>query len=235
MCGKFSALTSWRTTVRYADAIVGLRDAELSGASRANAARYTPMQMIPVVTLDPGGHRVVVPMRWGWIDDAAPDPMKKPGLLHARGETADIKPTWKQAFSSNRGAIFVETFNVGEDIAPGKVKQWTCRRTDGAPLALAVIFERWVHPQHGMLHVFVPVTTSSPAIVHTKDDRFPVLMDSDEEIALWLGETGAPLAEIKTQVRTYAGELIVDEEAKPEPSKPPKAAKAKDDAQPSLF
>lgn len=226
MCGKFSAFQSWQSAVRFADAVLGAAD---------ERARYTPMQMIPVVCLDPNGHRAVVPMRWGWMDETAPDPMKRPGLLHARGETADIKPTWKRAFASNRGVVFVDTFNVGEDIAPGKVKQWTCRRADGAPLALAVIWERWEHPRHGAFHVFVPVTTYSPAIVNTKDDRFPVLLDTEADIALWLGETGVPLEEIKTLVRIYDGELMVEEEKKDEPKKPPKAAKPKSEAQPSLF
>ena len=42
------------------------------------------------------------------------------------------------------------------------------------------------------------------------DDRFPVLLANDEDIALWLGETAAPLEEIKTLVRVSAGALIVE-------------------------
>ena len=195
---------------------------------------HTPMRMTPVVCLGGDGNRLVVPMRWGWMDASAPDPRKKPGLLHARGETVDVKPTWKHAFAGgNRGVVFVETFNVGEDVAPGKVKQWTCHRADAKPLAFAVIWESWEHPRHGAFHVYVPVTTDSPPAIHTKDDRFPVLLDSEEQIALWLGETGASLEQIKTLVRVYEGELQVAEEKRPEESR--RTARAKDDRQPSLF
>ncbi|HEX2591852.1 MAG TPA: SOS response-associated peptidase family protein, partial [Rhizomicrobium sp.] len=195
----------------------------------------TPMRLTPIVCLDDAGNRTVIPMRWGWVDPNTADPLKKPGMMHARGETADAKPLWKQAFASTRGVTFVQTFNVGEEVPGGRVKQWTCRRADGKPLAIAVIWEKWVHPRFGSLHVYVPVTTFSPEIVNSKDDRFPVLLDTDEDIALWLGETGAPLEEIKTLVRVYDGELIVEEEKKDEPKKSAKSASPKTEDQPSLF
>jgi putative SOS response-associated peptidase YedK len=244
MCGKFTARYWWREVHRYSDLLSRHLSTGTSAADSAAAPTtvagsvdeivlHTPMRMTPVVCLGEDGNRTVVPMRWGWMDASAPDPLKKPGLLHARGETADVKPTWKQAFSTNRGVVLVETFNVGEDVAPGRVKQWTCRRADGRPLALAVIWERWEHPRHGAFHVYVPVTTDSPAAIHTKDDRFPVLLDSEEEIAVWLGETGASLEEIKTLVRIYEGELTVEEEKKPVRS--PRRAREEKDNQPCLF
>jgi putative SOS response-associated peptidase YedK len=244
MCGKFTARYSWREVYRYSDLLtphlVGrVADANLAAVPITvtggvdETVLHTPMRMTPVVCLDKDGKRMVVPMRWGWMDESAPDPLKKPGLLHARGETVDVKPTWKHAFATNRGVIFVETFNVGEDVAPGKVKQWTCRRADGRPLALAVIWERWEHPRRGAFHVYVPVTTDSPPAIHTKDDRFPVLLDSEEDIALWLGETGAALEEIKALASIYEGELNLQEERKPDA--PSKARRAKNHSQPSLF
>jgi putative SOS response-associated peptidase YedK len=244
MCGKFTARYSWREVHRYSDLLTPHLTAKASDGNAPTVSvtvtggveetvLHTPMRMTPVVCLGRDEKRVVVPMRWGWMDEAARDPLRKPGLLHARGETADVKPTWKHAFANHRGVVFVETFNVGEDIAPGKVKQWTCRRADGRPLALAVIWERWEHPRHGAFHVYVPVTTDSPPAIHTKDDRFPVLLDSEEEVALWLGETGAPLEEIQRLVRTYRGELNVAEEERRDSS--PRTTRPKNDRQPSLF
>jgi putative SOS response-associated peptidase YedK len=151
--------------------------------------------------------------------------------MHARGETLDVKPTWKHAFEHGRGVVWASRFNIGEEIAPGKVKQWVCRRADGAPLAIAVIWERWEHPQKGVFQVFVPVTTDSPPSVHSRDDRFPLLFSMEEDVALWLGETGVPPAEIKSLIRMFEGELIVEEEKKP--TAPLKAAKRDD--QPGLF
>jgi putative SOS response-associated peptidase YedK len=244
MCGKFTALMSWRELHRLSD-LIGKSDVAAGEgvivaagdpvpAPVDEVVLQTPMRLAPVVCLNDNGERTVIPMRWGWVDSNTSDPLKKPGMMHARGETADIKPLWKQAFANTRGVTFVQTFNVGEELPGGRVKQWTCRRADGQPLAIAVIWEKWVHPKFGSLHTYVPVTTLSPEIVHTKDDRFPVLLDNDEDIAFWLGETGAPLEEIKTLVRIYDGALIVEEEKKDEPAKKPKT-RAKSAEQPSLF
>jgi putative SOS response-associated peptidase YedK len=225
MCGKFTAMFSWRKVHYYSD-LVGARE----NAGPDESVLNTPMRTAPVVCLDAEGKRTIVPMRWGWIDLKAANPLKKPGMMHARGETLDVKPLWKQAFASTRGVVWADTFNVGEEVAPGKVKQWNCRRADGKAVAIAVVWERWDHPEHGSLHVFVPVTTASPPAVHAKDERFPALLVSEEEVALWLGETDAPLAEVKTVIRTYTGELIVQEEKKTPPPKKPTAK-----AQPDLF
>ena len=75
-----------------------------------------------------------------------------------------------------------------------------------------------------------PVGTT-PGELAGLHQRFPVLLDNDEDIALWLGETGAPMQEIKTLVRVYDGEMIFEEEKK---DPPPAKAKHNDD-QPSLF
>lgn len=222
MCGKFKAYQRWRELRRYREVSIQAGD---------EAVLATPMRVVPIVCLDQNDERTVVPMRWGWVDPKAPDPLKKPGMMHARGETADEKPMWKRAFADTRGVTFVDTFNVGEEMPGGKVKQWTCRRADGAPLAMATIWERWEHPQFGALHVFVPVTTDAPPAIHSKDDRFPVLLDNDDDIALWLGETGAPIPEIKTLIRVYDGEMIFEEEKKD----PPSAKAKRNDDQPSLF
>jgi putative SOS response-associated peptidase YedK len=239
MCGKFTAMYSWREVHFYSDLLRPFLTAKAACERAAEQPAKdeivlsTPMRITPVVCLDERGERTVIPMRWGWVDPQAPDPLKKPGMMHARGETADVKPLWKAAFANSRGVVWVDTFNVGEEIEPGRVKQWTCRRADSKPLALGVIWEKWEHPRFGSLHTYVLVSTDSPPSIHSKDDRFPLVMDNESDIALWLGETGAPLQEIKTLVRTYEGDLIFEEERKPQETARP--AKQKTVAQPSLF
>jgi len=237
MCGKFTAMFSWREVHYYSDLLTPFLTAEKAAESEPaqdEIVLSTPMRITPVVCLDDNGKRAVVPMRWGWVDPQTSDPLKKPGMMHARGETADTKPLWKQAFANTRGIIWVDTFNVGEELPGGKVKQWTCRHAEGRPLALGVIWEKWVHPRFGSLHTYVLVSTDSPPMVHSKDDRFPLVMDNESDISLWLGEASAPLEEIKTLVRAYPGPLIVDEEKKEEPKSTKAKAKPSND-QPSLF
>lgn len=204
-------MVSWRELHAYSD----LLGTPGNGSSVLN----TPMRLAPVVFLDAQGRRAVTPMRWGWIDARAPDPFRKPGMMHARGETLDVRPLWKHAFAEGRGVVWADTFNIGEELPSGKVKQWRCRRADGKPVAIAVLWERWDHPERGSLHVFVPVTTDSPPSVHSKDERFPLLLSSEDEISLWLGEDGAPPECVKSLIRPFGGELIVEEEARPQAPK----------------
>ncbi|HWA02293.1 MAG TPA: SOS response-associated peptidase family protein [Rhizomicrobium sp.] len=216
MCGKFTAMYAWRDLHYYSDLLTS-HGIGTGAENEAETVLATPMRTMPVVCLDASGQRITIPMRWGWIDVRAQDPRKKPGMMHARSETLDVKPLWKHAFANGRGVVWADSFNVGEEVAPNRVRQWNCRRADGRPLGIAVLWERWEHPRHGALHVFVPVTTESPPSVRSKDDRFPVLLDSEDGIALWLGESSAPVEDIKTLFRIYEGELIVREEKNASP------------------
>lgn len=99
MCGKFTAYASWRELVRLSQLALNpatAREGVLVAAGDAppgdDIVLQTPMRLTPIVYLNDDGERAVIPMRWGWVDPNTADPLKKPGMMHARGETADIKP-----------------------------------------------------------------------------------------------------------------------------------------------
>ena len=61
----------------------------------------------------------------------------------------------------------------------------------------------------------------------------PALLRDDEEVATWLGETGATDAELKALLRPYDGSLVMrEQESSKKDASPPKPTP---DPQPGLF
>lgn len=230
MCGKFRCLLPWQA---YRDLLDVTAEA---GAARGGADEelHTPGRWANVIHLGSDGRRIVTPMLWGWPKAAG----RGKGLhIHARGEEIDTRPTWAEAFRQRRGIILVASFNEGEELPGGKTRQWVCRPAEDRGLAIAVIFQEWPTADGELLPSFVMVTTEPcPDLAARNITRMPALV-APGDIALWLGETGAPLAEVKASLRPYPGALVVEEETVLYPRKPPppRPRRSDDDNQPGLF
>jgi putative SOS response-associated peptidase YedK len=236
MCGKFSMMMTWG---EYCARAGTGSDAGYQGGDAMDPgkmlATMTPMANIPVLHLGPVRQRRITPMRWGWPDLKSPDPTRKFKHLHARSETIDTAPTWSQAFQDTRGAILTKQFNIGEELPNGKTKQWICSREDGEPVWMAVIYSAWEFVQ-GPLRAFAMVTTDSCPPLNGRDNRMPAILADDDELAMWLGETGASDGELKGLLRPYEGKLVMREQDPPKKKQdgpPPKPKKP--DSQPGLF
>lgn len=203
MCGKFTQMASWREVHAFSQA---LTDGALSDGAAGDGAvlTATPMRFAHILRLDADGRREVVPMRWGFPDRRASAP-GRPKHMHARAETIDERPTFANAFAHARGVLLVRTFNEGEDLPSGKTKQWVFTPRDGRPLAIAVIWEEWRREADGgeeTLETFVMATTPPNALIARVTDRMPAFLRL-QDVPLWLGETDAPLSEVKAALRTY--------------------------------
>jgi putative SOS response-associated peptidase YedK len=211
MCGKFTAMMTWR---EYCDlAGVSLSGDHPGPDAMDNAhvlGTMTPMAKVPVLHLGPVRQRRITPMRWGWPDIRSADPFKGFRHLHARSEEIDRTPTWIEPFHETRGVVFTKSFNIGETLPSGKTKQWVCSRADGAAVAIAVIYSSWELPQ-GTLRALAMITTASCEPLSTKDERMPALLEPDE-VGTWLGETGATPTELKALLRPYESSLVIREQ-----------------------
>jgi putative SOS response-associated peptidase YedK len=220
MCGKFTRLYSWQQVFEYSNF---LRPAE------DPIETTTPMRFAPVIHLDASGKRTTSPMRWGFVDRRAISPVERPKHMHARSETIDTLPTFSEAFAGARGIVVVNTFNEGEELPSGKTKQWTITPRDGKPIGIAVIYERWEHTDGNEILTFVMATTPANKLISAITDRMPAILPP-ERWATWLGETNAPLSEVKSQLQTFEGDWDMREQEKKSP--PPKK---KPVPQPDLF
>lgn len=196
MCGKFTQHASWKQVHAFSQ--------PLAPAAPDDAVIYaTPMMFAHVMRLGEGGAREMTPMRWGFADRGARNPAR-PRHMHARAETIDTLPTFAGPFASARGLLMVSTFNVGEMLASGKTRQWVVTPTDGQPLALAVIFERWENGAE-TLDTFVMVTVPAGPLIAPVTDRMPAPL-ARADWPVWLGECGATPAEAKALLRTWEGD-----------------------------
>lgn len=213
MCGKFTQMASWREVHAFSQPLTVLPGDDI--------VTSTPMRMAQIMRLNADGQRELVPMRWGFPDPKSPTPLLRPKHMHARGETVDKLPTFRQAFAERRGILMVATFNEGEELPNGKTKQWVIKPNDGQPVAIAVIWERWVNGAE-VLDTFVQVTTPANTLISRITDRMPAILPR-EAWSLWLGETWAPLEEVKALLQTFedGGTWTMTEQARPKrPSKP---------------
>lgn len=196
MCGKFTQMLSWRELVTLADLI---------GAAGAETETVTPMRPATVLTLDENGRRKAVKMRWGMVARNASDPFSGTKHIHARAETVDTLPTFRDAFRDRRGLVVVSTFNEGKEITPSKTEQHVITPRDGKPLAIAVVWERWTQHNAGELLSFAMVTVPANRLIATITERMPAVI-APEHWAQWLGEEPASVEALKAMLRPFEGD-----------------------------
>jgi putative SOS response-associated peptidase YedK len=209
MCGKFTQMKSWSELVEFFD---------LQRNSNGDVETVTPMRFASVIACNGEGRRKAVRMRWGLVPASAKDPTAVKPHIHARAETIDTKPTFREAFLRRRGLVVVSTFNEGREITPTKTEQHVLTPQDGKPVAIAVIWERWSERQGSSLLSFAMVTVPSTDPIKAITDRMPALIE-ETDWAKWLGEEPASIEELKALLRPSERGLDIQKAAKP-PRKP---------------
>ena len=172
MCGKFTQMMSWGELVTLAD---------LVGAPASATEPVTPMRFATVIRLDAKDGATAARMRWGFVPAGARDPSDGTRFIHARAESIEQKPTFRDAFFKRRGLVVVNTFNEGKEITPRKTEQYVVTLKERSATAIAVIWERWTEQSRGVLETFAMVTVPPNTLIATITDRMPALI-ADERL-----------------------------------------------------
>ena len=175
MCGRF-ALTEIDPTVL--SQVFDL-DSVPDLSPRYNVA---PTQLVPVIRQGADGQRHLDLLRWGLVPAWARE--FGAGLINARAETVDAKPSFRQAFRQRRCIIPASGFYEWQKGEKGKVPYYV-RMTDGAPMPFAGIWEAWRSPEGQVLETCAILTTNANATVAPIHERMPVILTPDS-FAPWL-------------------------------------------------
>ena len=172
MCGRFVSTTPPDQLATYFGA------EQLGETLLEPSYNVAPTNQVWTV-LEDAGTRVLDTARWGLIPFWAKDAKIGNKMINARAETVATKNAFRKAFQRQRCIIPVDSFYEwvkleGEDNkTPMRI-----HRVDGAPFALAGLWETWRDPDHdGELVRSCTIITGTPnhkiAPIH---NRMPVML-----------------------------------------------------------
>src|SRR5262249_44556825 len=149
-------------------------------APRYNIAPTQPIAVVRRV----GERRVLEPMQWGFVSRM---PVEAKGAaarpINARAETIATTPLFRDAFARRRGIVPADGFYEWQPRGRSS-RPFAVLRRDGAPLAMAAVWER-SEGEAGPLVSCAIVTTEANAALAPLHERMPVLL-APEDFATWL-------------------------------------------------
>lgn len=199
MCGKFTAMASWREVHSQLDAFTKATPE----SEEDREVTYRVMGNLPVIVLDrEAGQRRVLPMRWGFPH---PKDWKRPQPIHARSETIETTKAFASAFlDGQRGIVLFKTFCEAPDVE-GPTQQHIITPGDEKALAAAFVWRSFDIGTAAPLLACCLVTVPANALIATlPTDRMPAFI-APEDWTIWLGEKPATLDEVKACLRTVEG------------------------------
>lgn len=132
--------------------------------------------------------------RWGLVPSWASDPSVGSRMINARAESLAIRPAFRRAFERWRCLVPASGFyEWAKERAPavagrtptaggargakgGPRQPYYFRRADGAPLALAGLWEVWHDAEGRPLHSCTVITTPASADVARVHHRMPLVL-----------------------------------------------------------
>jgi putative SOS response-associated peptidase YedK len=192
MCGKFTAMKSWRQVVEFARAF--------SSSPADEPVTYRVMQNIPLIVLDrQSGGRKVMAARWGFPH---PKDWKRPQPIHARAESIETTKAFAAAFlDGQRGIALVNTFCEAPDL-PGAAQQHVITPGDETAVGIAFVWRSFdVGLPEPLIAACMVTVAANTLISGLPTDRMPAILEAGDW-ATWLGERDATVDEIKACLRT---------------------------------
>lgn len=121
----------------------------------------------------------IVEQRWGllphWLDDPGN------GFINARSETAHEKPAFRDAWSKRPCLVLSSGFYEWQRPNGGPKQPYRIHRRDGAPFAMAGLWEEWTDEEGTPLRTFTILTTDANDLIEPIHDRMPVVLRAGRE------------------------------------------------------
>lgn len=118
-------------------------------------------------------------LRWGLVPSWAKDAKGAARLINARQETVTSKPAFRAAYVRRRCLLPADGYYEWQ--VDGTRKQpWFLSRADGAPLAMAGLYEVWSPLEGERLWTCTVITTSAADELGHIHDRTPLLVPKSD-------------------------------------------------------
>ncbi len=123
-------------------------------------------------------------VRWGLVPSWAKDPKVGARFINSRRETVADKPAFRAAYARRRCLLPADGYYEWKK--EGIAKQaWYLTSRDGAPLAMAGLYDVWRAPDGERLWTCTVITTDAPDEHGDIHDRTPLLVPR-EDWRCWL-------------------------------------------------
>src|SRR5690625_3098492 len=159
-----------------------------------------PTDLAPVVVRDQ--ENMIAIMKWGF----APGFAKQP-LINARGETIDIKPTFKNSFYNRRCIIPVSSFFEWENIDGKKIRRRISISNEKI-FSLAGLYDVFQDKEGKEYAAYTIITTEANKEIKVIHHRMPVIIPKDME-NIWLDRNNRNIKELKDLLRPYKKDMVI--------------------------
>ena len=175
MCGR-TALTTSPSDLREA---FGLAETTVL-APHYNVPPSQPVAVVRVMRDKPGRHMEL--LQWGlvpfWAQDADRARIGHKQSL-ARIETVTTAPAFREAIRKRRCLVVVDGFYEWKRDGKKASQPFLLRRPDGAPFALAGVWEKWVSKDGEVLESCAIITQPARPPVEAIHDRMPLVLERE--------------------------------------------------------
>ncbi|MCE7981192.1 MAG: SOS response-associated peptidase [Caldilinea sp. CFX5] len=171
-----------------------------------------PTQPVAVVRMNPqSAAREWALTYWGLVPSWSKDPSMGARMINARAETVTEKPAFRAAFKRRRCLVPANGFYEWQKQGKGK-QPFYITTPDGAPFAIAGLWEYWEGADGSALESCTLLTTSANTLMTPLHDRMPVII-APEDYAQWLGtgrdETPQAMDQLQHLLRPYADDGLM--------------------------
>ncbi|HEV2651686.1 MAG TPA: SOS response-associated peptidase [Rhizomicrobium sp.] len=147
-----------------------------------------PGEPATVIRLNPKtGERNMDELVWGLLPHDTVDSGSAPRPIHARAETVQELPMFADAFRRRRAIVPADQYAQKGTIGEQEGRHFRVSRVDGAPMAMAGLWESYVWPDGRIERTFCVITIAANELMARIHDRMSVVLERDDW-PLWLGE-----------------------------------------------
>ncbi|MFC4145970.1 SOS response-associated peptidase [Micromonospora mangrovi] len=184
MCGRYA-------TTRSAGDLSALFESydETGGGVRPDF-NVAPTDPVPLVRLDPEGHRLLSVGRWGLVPHWSRTAGGAARMINARAETIATSRAYAPSFARRRCLVPADGWYEWVREPDGRKQPYFMTPADGSVLALAGIWSVW-EPGGTELLSFSVLTTAAVGELAEVHDRMPLLLPR-ERWTSWLGDADDP-------------------------------------------